>query len=376
MERTDISRNNIDFLTQEERSAEQMVKFLKEGAMFRRFDQILREVYPEDDLASRLENGLAEISGEDPAAVGRKVRNWLKGSNVPKNRETLFQICFVLGLSEADASKVLGNASETGIHYRNPEELVYAYGLRAGISYPEAAALKEKMRKLYERPEEKEEIKEEGQDHYTFQMRDAFSQVSGEEELADFFREHACGLGRLHETAYLKFSELLDRLLKPESFCEVEEQKYTMEKVMDTYIRMHVPETKRTADYTLLQRMIKKYWPSESSLLNMKNRREDVSRKVMILLYLITEAFDEERGDGNEEDEWLDVELEEDDPDTVMETRWRKMDLFLNLYGMNRLDAGNPFDYLAIYAMRANRTGEVSGRMEAVLDSLFDMENE
>lgn len=97
--------------------------------------------------------------------------------------------------------------------------------------------------------------------------------------------------------------ELLDRLLRPESSCEVEEQRYTMERVMETYIRMHVPETKRTADYTLLQRMIKKYWPSESSLLNMKNRREDVSRKVMILLYLITEAFDEEKGDGNEEDE-------------------------------------------------------------------------
>lgn len=105
----------------------------------------------------------------------------------------------------------------------------------------------------------------------------------------------------------------------------------------------------------------------------MKNRREDVSRKVMILLYLITEAFDEEKGNEEDEaDEWVDVELEEEDPGTVMETRWRKMDLFLNQYGMNRLDAGNPFNYLAIYAMRSNEAGEVSGRKEAVLDSLFN----
>lgn len=373
MEKTDIFRNNIDFLTQEERSAKQMAEFLKEGAVFRRFDQVLRQVFQGENLASRLETGLAEISGESPAAVGRKVRNWLNGSNAPKNRETLFQICFVLGLGETDASKVLGNASGTGIHYRNPEELVYAYGLRAGIRYPEAVELKEKMRKLYESPEEEHEAAEEGQDRYTFQIRDAFSRVSNEEELADFFREYAGRLGRLHETAYLKFSELLDRLLRPESSCEAEEQRYTMEKVMETYLRMHVPETKRTADYTLLQRMLKKYWPSESSLLNMKNRREDVSRKVMILLYLITEAFDEEKGNEEDEaDEWADVELEEEDPDTVMETRWRKMDLFLNQYGMNRLDAGNPFDYLAIYAMRSNEAGEVSGRMEAVLDALFN----
>lgn len=151
MEKTDIFRNNIDFLTQEERSAEQMAEFLKEGAVFCQFDQVLRQVCQGEDLASRLETGLAEISGESPAAGGRKVRNWLNGSNAPKNRETLFQICFVLGLGETDASKVLGNASGTGIHYRNPEELVYAYGLRAGIRYPEAVELKEIFGCMYRR---------------------------------------------------------------------------------------------------------------------------------------------------------------------------------------------------------------------------------
>ena len=79
---------------------------------------------------------------------------------------------------------------------------------------------------------------------------------------------------------------------------------------------------------------MKKYWPNESSLVNMRNRKEDVSRKVMILLYLIIESYNEEDWDedGWDEDGWDDWE-EDEDGDTRLEIRLEKLNLFLDAYG-------------------------------------------
>lgn len=358
----EISENNLSFLSDGEKTPGELVAFLKEEAVFRSFDQVLRQAYQNNDLADRLTAGMTDITNEPRPNVARKVQNWLKGRNIPKNRETLFQICFVLGLDEQRASKLLGAASETGIHYRNPKELVYAFGLRTGLCYEESAALVESVQRQYPMTlhETTDCVRE--QVLYTRQVRDAFSDVSDKETLMEFFAEHMDDLGQLHETAFQKFAQLMDLLQKPTGASGVQERRYTIAEVMETYMRMHVPETKKTADYTLLQRVIKKYWPSESGLFNMRNRKEDVSRKVMILLYLVTEAFDEE------EDEV------QDDADTVLETRLARMNLFLDRYGMNLLDGGNPFDFLVLYAMRTQGGEYVGDRMAAVLNSLFEAE--
>ena len=139
----------MEFLAEGERTPEELVEFLKTGAMFRRFDQMLCRVYLGGDLAARLEREMIRISGEAPESVNRKVRNWVKGKHIPKNRETLFQICFALGLEEQSASWLIGTASETGIHYRNPKELVYAYGLRSGLVYQETVALYREIKKKF-----------------------------------------------------------------------------------------------------------------------------------------------------------------------------------------------------------------------------------
>lgn len=366
---TEILKNNMEFLSDGEKTPGELVEFLKHEAMFCGFDQVLKQVYPNDDLADRLAAGMAEIGNEPLLAVARKVQNWIKGRNIPKNRETLFQICFVLGLDEVSASKILGAASETGIHYRNRDELVYAFGLRTSMRYEQTVALKEKVQRLYPMMLCERADDENSQIVYTRQVRDAFSYVTNEEDLMEFFGEHMDDLGQLHETAYRKFEELMEILQKPEGVSGTEERRYTIEEVMETYMRMHVPETKKTANYTLLQRVIKKYWPSESGLLNMKNRKEDVSRKVMILLYLVTEAFDDEE---DEDDNFFDIEKE--DADTVLEIRLERMNLFLDRYGMNLLDVGNPFDFLVLYAMRTQGGECVSDRMEAALNSLFESE--
>lgn len=139
-----------------------------------------------------------------------------------------------------------------------------------------------------------------------------------------------------------------------------------MKEVVEQYIRMNVPEKKKLSDYTLLQKLVKRYWPGETAIVNMQNRKEDISRKAMILLYLATEEFDQ-----CEDEELYYFEDAEEDADTVLETRLEKMNLFLDSYGMNGLDPGNPFDFLVLYAMRTQEGDFASDRMSEALAVLF-----
>lgn len=376
---TGISGNNMGFLQGDERSPHQMVEFLKEGAKFRSFSDILRQVYPNEDLETRLINGLQEITGENRDSLVKKVRNWLRGKNTPQNRQTLFQISFALGLDEDRTSKLLGAAAETGIHYRNPEELAFAFALRTGASYERALKLKEMAKDICRDTFQgirKADMRRETPLLYTRQLKASFAHIRTEPELMAFFKEYRGELGYLHETAYEKFIELLAQLQKPvgererlvqEKIDEEDQEpEYTMRDVIVEYLGMNVPEGRNLGEMTPLQRLVKKFWPNESSLFNMRNRKTDVSRKVMILLYLVTEAFDEETAD-EEWDYYLD-DLDEEDADTRLEIRIEKMNLFLNLYGMNLLDPGNVFDLLVLYSMKAIESGE---RMAEVLDALF-----
>ena len=104
---TVISKHNMEFLKGEEKTAAEMVEFLNQGAMYRSFEQVLKKVYQEQDLKIRLESGMADLTGDSRESIVRKVSNWIKGKNIPKNRETLFQICFVLGLDESRANLIL-----------------------------------------------------------------------------------------------------------------------------------------------------------------------------------------------------------------------------------------------------------------------------
>lgn len=384
MDRTKISQNNMSFLEGKKRSPGELVAFLKEGALYRSFDQVLSRVCPDEAMSATLIQGMAAITGERPDSVSRKVRNWLNGNNVPKNRKTLFQICFVLGLNEEEAGKVLGAAAETGIHYRNPDELVYAFALRTGKDYQYAEELQKTVQEQYGflwKPADKKKRKAEEkagkpEQVFTRQIWNEFSKVTDEASLMEFFQEHGKDLGVIHETAYCKFMELMRELQRPMGLDGKEEEKYSVNEIMEMYFRMHVPENRRTANYTWMQKLVRKYWPNETSLFNMKNRKEDVSRKVMILLYLITEEFDfcqmDDQDADDQEDYYMDEE--EEDADTMLERRIKQMNLFLNAYGMNTLDPGNLFDYLVLYAMKAQDGEIVSERMEQVLQLLFEEE--
>lgn len=374
---TVISRNNMGFFEQNRATPQEMIEFLKSGAKFRSFVDILKKVYPQEDLEKRLKKGMCEIAEEDKKESMRKnAGNWLKGKNVPQSRETLFQICFVLQLNEEQAYQLLANADGTGIHYRNPQELVYAYCLRTGKTWQDALRLREEMLEIYHRVQKEKEISAEEAEEiavYTQTIRNCFQNVMNEEELRTFFEEHAGELGVIHETAYHKFMELLNLLQRPEdeNLEEGKSGKEAMAEVARDYINLGMPTGSSLRGYSMLQKLIKKYWPAETELNNMKTRSIDVSRKAMILLYLATESFDDEISteESEEENDWdYYMDDEEEDEDTIWEIRIRKMDLFLEMYGMNLLDFGSPFDLLVIYSMRSSPWD--SGLEEALLKKM------
>ena len=100
----------------------------------------------------------------------------------------------------------------------------------------------------------------------------------------------------------------------------------------------------------------------------MKNKTIDVSRKTMILLYLVTEALDDEF----DESEYYLFEEDTTDANEIMEVRLNKMNLFLEQYGMNKLDFGNPFDCLVIYAMKTQYDEFSSDKMSDAVSYLYN----
>lgn len=389
---TTITRQNKYRIQSADMSPQEIIDFLDHGAVYRTFPDVLRSAYTGDDLRKILVDRLTELTDGKRESVARNVANWLNGRNIPQ-RENLFQICFALNLDEVRSSRLLSSASETGIHYRNPSELIYAFCLRTGRTYRDAVRLKKELLPVYmEAAAEQEEsdIFQENPAAYTSRIKGEFCRtVETEQELREFFQTYGGMLGTLHNTAYNEFLRMLDHLQNPEGDYVRPDKavKQSVESVVDIFLQMHVPvstKSRKTDKHavrkdTYLQRVIRDNWPSEDILYKMKSRSIDVSRKVMLLLFLLTEEFEAEEVEPSDiEDGFSDLyfeQIESEDGGERMEARLTLMNLFLDKFGMNRLDTGNAFDCLILYALRASYSGgedePMSSRLSDALELLF-----
>ena len=143
---TEVSARQWDFVTRNDLSARDAVAFLMNGMRVRSFRDILRQVCGRIDLEQPLVEGLCAISpGTQPDSIRRKVRNWFSGKNLPTEREDVFRICFASGLDLGQSGAMLTFLTEQGIHYRNMQEMVYAYCLRYGMDYGYAGQLLQQL---------------------------------------------------------------------------------------------------------------------------------------------------------------------------------------------------------------------------------------
>ena len=355
-------------LSNELGAIEDIEKFLESRIVTWGLPRLLEEISPiEEPLQERLQRKLLEYElGGNPENVARKVRNWLNGRNMPSNREELFKICFALQLDEKGTEYLLGTTAESGIHFRNPKELIYAYCIRRRMDYPQAVKLAGELWKSplpsgtveYQRFL-KETSKMEDRGNLTASIRNQFKRVRTEDELRTFLKEYRECFGIHHNTAYRKFVKMLEILLSPKGICAElpSDRVYSIEKAVEEYLRMGMPYTKHLPGGTALQKKLKEHWPTPKSIREMYGRQIDVSRKALMLLYVATEGLAAD-WQGTQE-EWL---LE----------HYKRLDLMLRECGMAALNLHSPFDFLILQAIhKENEDDFMAFRLEWMIHKLY-----
>jgi len=355
---TEISSHQWDFITSENLTAKEAVDFLRTKMQIRTFLGNMREISGRDDFDKILVDGLYKIKSEEPNAniqldsIKRKVRNWVNGKNLPSDREEVFQICFAMGFNLEQSEKLLTRLTEQGIHYRNGREIIYAYCLKYSVSYSSAVLMAEQFLNRNSK-------KEQNNNPMTQMMKAEFQKVRGEEDLFAFIMNNRMQMGDGHNTAYSYFMKMISILVGENE----DEEKYSLEYIAENYLRLNVPVDKKTSGYSNAQKIVKKYWPGARNIKAMKSRSEDVNRKTLLLLYIVTGGM------------WDDTysELDEDYLDTAefLEMHCKRMNKMMRECGMGRIDPRNMFDYLVLYCLRPEDDLFMSERMEDLMSELF-----
>lgn len=337
-------------------------KYLQDGCVeLRTFSEMLRDQYPYPDIRTRLTNFFQVYeTNTAPTSVARKVQNWLNGRNQPTNREDVFRIAFALDLTEAQASLLLGQCTEYGIHYRDPKDVIYAWFLRNDGSYEEARAF---YQSLPPAPRMKDYPDANGT-HITRELQSVFLSAHTREELRQTFLDNIDKFGQLHARAYRYFEKYMKQLTHPDNgWDDGDEQDYSIEKVMEQYLSLHMPSGRNRTRYSVTQKLLKRNWPNATALKNILAHKEDVTRKLLLILYIVTEnAVDGEYSELDEDYLSLQDRLED---------HWWVLNAILTDCGMPTLDPRNATDWLVLYALTAGEDESMSERMTEVIDHLF-----
>ena len=258
---------------------------------------------------------------------------------------------------------MLGLCTDYGIHYRNGRELTYAYCLRRGLNYEQASDL---YASLPDPSRSNRSMPGKGPFSDTQQIVSAFSSVHDDQEFIRLYEEYLGSFGTLHQRAWDYFDRFFQVLAAPDG----DEERYSIEKAAQTYLSLHMPSGSRRREFTLIQRMIKQGWPNATKLKNICARREDVPRKLLLLLYLITENVLDDAYDELDESYLSSEEL--------FEEHWWRVNLMLRDCGMPTLDPRNAYDWLVLYSLNsgAGQDEAMAERMEAVIAALFPADKE
>ncbi|MBR5292880.1 MAG: hypothetical protein IKU32_08230 [Clostridia bacterium] len=361
VELTQLSSNEYQKLISERMTPAMAASYLKEQRIvLRSFVEMLRGFYPAGDILPRL---ISAFMAADPRAnadsVSRKIRNWLSGKNRPTGREDIFQIAFALELTEAQASYLLGLCTDFGIHYREGREAVYAWFLRMGYTYMEARDFFDTLPPItYPDVPPKTTTC-----HLTRELQTEFMRIQTTEELRACYVENLGNFGQLHMRAYYYFNKYLDQLIHPApAWGGTYEPDYSMESIMQQYLSFHIPSGKDRKNYSVVQKLIKHNWPNTTALKNIRNQKEDVPRKLLLLLYVITENIMDSAYHETDE-EYVTLEERVDD-------HWWSLNALLTDCGMPLLDPRNPTDWLVLYAIAAEDE-PMSERMEQVIEHIY-----
>lgn len=346
-----LAKEDRDLIIRFSHNAQYARRYLEEGLRVRTFAETLMQFSGYRDtskLREALRGGLFGMPDEPVQmdSLRRKVDMWLSGRIVPENRQQLIRICFALKMDEEHAQNFMAVTSSGALHHRNPEELAYLFALRNDLPYHDALALAERIRFI-----------QLGNAGRTDAISAAFDRVRGADEFIRFVHDHRLNLGQMHNTAYEYFCKYLDVLTSPAGrFTDVSEQVYTVREIVRLYLQLP------NGGSGVIVKALRKHWPDELTISRIINRRIDVPRKVLTLLFLITDG--EADGEG--------ALLETDDPIALFIDRYGRCNKMLDECGYNQLDPRNVFDWLAIYCMYTSEENDANELMQAVLRDIFN----
>ncbi len=363
MELTLTSQNEYNRIADIYMTSDEAFEYMSNALPWRSFGETLRQFADTPNIKKTLTDALCEYSPRmSRDSISRKVRGWISGQYEPSDRETYFQLCFALRLSEEKAQEFLSYCTNGGFHLRDPRELTYAFALRTGMSYPDAVSLYDSLPKLPEHPSEAQV--------FTSELLTEFNGITSVDEFRQFYTDNIDKLGSLRNTAYKYFTTFIKCLKSPDDDSDPNgSSEISYDRLLREYIRMDVPSNSATGSYTYIQKMIKKYWPSATNIKNMMNRKEDVSRKTLILLYLITE--------GIAPDVKYDfVYNDKLSPAERFGEHYERLCIMLTDCGMSPPDPRNVFDWAALYAVKMNNSDEIHGEMKALTERIFEENRE
>ena len=418
---TRLAQGAYDKLLQNDMEPSDAIAFFVEHVPVRTFMDMLKAVYSGEDLKVRLVEGLfafkaafhdiyLAVNGKTPLpvrdTVRRNVSNWLDRKTVPQKRLDVIGVCFALGLRSDVADGFMRLACGYGFHMREPLEIALLYCLHNKKSIEDSATFIKTLDLSV--PDEIAEAQTMTTDLVESEF---WRKVRDDASLIRFLGESRASFGRMRNTALQYFRHYYAALATPEK-AENEPSankpgayvdRFSVGKVVSERLRFGVPLADNLKGLSQYQTAIREAWLGETSVKRMLERREEVSRKALLLLYIATSgsgkttyltrtSIDGEVSysvqsaaadvidDFDDFDEWdTDDDLS---PQQSLQEHTTHLDLILTDCGFARLDPRTPFDWLVLYSLCVDETdyydeaqhhefGLMSERLEGVMKLLF-----
>ena len=408
-EMTKLSKLAFSEATVKMNSVEDAVAFLEKNLVTRNVRSILEKFSNGKDQKTLQRNLVDGLLMNHPDmkkdSVERRVRGWLDPNSLHTlKKEDAIEIAFILQLGMEEADEFVALISEEKLHWRSVDEIVFIFGLTHGLSYRECAAFlnQSEIQDVISKIQNLVPRKTIEEDSYTEFVKQDISKLHTVEELKQYLQENYERLGSFHNTAYDMFMEMIAKLESPEQmeedlelYNEFDEEnfleKYTIRDILDEYLYKDIVLTakqkavkakkkaktaekekslSKESQYTLtiIQKKVADSWPDEVSISRMKNRKADITRKALILLFLAT--------DGDYAAYGYDEDLEEDEKEEIFEDILERLDDMLFFCGYSSLDPRNPFDWLILYCIYVDDLFDIDPKMEAILSKLFNISPE
>ena len=332
-----------------------------------------------DMLEDEVRNRLYET---DPTAnrdtIARTVGRWVNGVYATVSKENAIKVAFALKLNFNDTEELMRRMSGKVFHLRSPKDIVWKFAIESGMNYTDACSLVREMTEYVNSIK----LKSDDSETRTNSITKESEKVSTKEELKAFLKEQAPHLGTFHNTAYYNYTHFMALLKRPPieydlgSLHKLMPKERTMsdEEIALIYLfRKFIPNNYQNNDVLqdAVRRSITQNWPSADTIRDMNNRITDVTRKVLILLFLACDGESTEYGASEKNDYSCDVDPAVSYFDSVK----MRLSAMLSDCGFAQLDPRIPFDWMTLFCMTVEDPIEIDERISAFLSGIFPPEN-